>query len=183
MENVAQWISWTGGPKNAAVAASRGPAHANGIALIPLVVNKDVDPGVGHAILADPAKRAALAQNLVNEAKTYGYAGFQLDFEQIPWTDRDLLTAIVTATADAFHQQGLQLSIAVVPGAPGTAGESPFAAWIYANWRGAYDLAALGKAVDILCLMTWSHQPHQPERALQVDLYHFVELALVHFEA
>ena len=24
-------------------------AHANGIAIIPLVVNKDVDPGVGHA--------------------------------------------------------------------------------------------------------------------------------------
>src|SRR5438270_13061443 len=51
-------------------------AHAGAVAIIPLVVNKDVDPDVAHAILADPARRAALAANLVNEAKTYGYAGF-----------------------------------------------------------------------------------------------------------
>jgi spore germination protein YaaH len=130
-------------------------AHANGIALIPLVVNKDVDPAVGHAILADPATRSALAANLVNEAKTYGYAGFQLDFEQIPWTDRDLLTALVQDAAGAFHAAGLNLSIAVIPRLPGddTAGGSLLD--YFRQWSGAYDFAALAKSADFLSFMTY----------------------------
>ena len=130
-------------------------AHASGIALIPLVVNKDVDPGVGHAILADPAKRAALAQNLVDEAKTYGYAGFQLDFEQIPWTDRDLLTALVSDCARAFHPAGLNLSIAVIPRLPGDDSSSGGLLDYFHQWSGAYDFPALAKAADFLSFMTY----------------------------
>jgi spore germination protein YaaH len=126
-------------------------AHANGIALIPLIMNKDVDPGVGHAILSDPVKRAALAQNLVNEAKTYGYAGFQLDFEQIPWTDRDLLTALVQDCAAAFHPAGLNLSIAVIPRLSGDDSSSGY----IQQWSGAYDFPALAKAADFLSFMTY----------------------------
>ena len=120
-------------------------AHANGIAIIPLVVNKDVDPGVGHAILADPDRRATLARNLVNEAKTYGYAGFQLDFEQIPWTDRDLLTALVQDCASAFHAAGLNLSIAVIPRLPSDETATGWLLKYFHQWSGAYDFAALAK--------------------------------------
>ena len=130
-------------------------AHAAGVAIIPLVVNKDVDPDVGHAILADPARRAALAANLVTEAKTYGYAGFQLDFEQIPWTDRDLLTALVQDCADAFHAAGLNLSIAVIPRLPGDASASGTLLDYFRQWSGAYDFAALAKAADFLSFMTY----------------------------
>jgi spore germination protein len=130
-------------------------AHAHGIAIIPLVVNKDVDPGVGHAILSDPDRRAALAQNLVREAKTFGYAGFQLDFEQIPWTDRDLLTALVQDCAAAFHPAGLNLSIAVIPRLPGD--DSAVGALLnyFRQWSGAYDFAALAKSADFLSFMTY----------------------------
>jgi spore germination protein YaaH len=130
-------------------------AHAAGVAIIPLVVNKDVDPDVGHAILADPARRAALARNLVNEAKTYGYAGFQLDFEQIPWTDRDLLTALVQDCANAFHPAGLNLSIAVIPRLPGDDAAIGTLLDYFHQWSGAYDFAALAKAADFLSFMTY----------------------------
>jgi len=130
-------------------------AHAGGVAIIPLVVNKDVDPDVGHAILADPARRAALARNLVNEAKTYGYAGFQLDFEQIRWTDRDLLTALVQDCANAFHPAGLNLSIAVIPRLPGDDAASGTLLDYFHQWSGAYDFAALAKAADFLSFMTY----------------------------
>jgi spore germination protein YaaH len=129
--------------------------HAGGVAIIPLVVNKDVDPGVGHAILSDPARRAALARNLVNEAKTYGYAGFQLDFEQIPWTDRDLLTALVQDCANAFHPAGLNLSIAVIPRLPGDDAAGGTLLDYFHQWSGAYDFAALAKAADFLSFMTY----------------------------
>jgi spore germination protein YaaH len=130
-------------------------AHASGIAIIPLLVNKDVDPDVAHAILSDPARRAALAGNLVNEAKTYGYAGFQLDFEQIPWTDRDLLTALVQDCAAAFHAAGLNLSIAVIPRLPGDDAASGTLLDYFHQWSGAYDFAALAKAADFLSFMTY----------------------------
>jgi spore germination protein YaaH len=130
-------------------------AHAAGVAIIPLVVNKDVDPDVAHAILADPARRAALAANLVNEAKTYGYAGFQLDFEQIPWTDRDLLTLLTQDCAKAFHAAGLNLSIAVIPRLPGDATASGTLLDYFRQWSGAYDFAALAAAADFLSFMTY----------------------------
>ena len=130
-------------------------AQAGGVAIIPLVVNKDVDPDVAHAILADPARRAALAANLVNEAKTYGYAGFQLDFEQIPWTDRDLLTALTQDCATAFHAAGLNLSIAVIPRMPGDANASGTLLDYFRQWSGAYDFAALARAADFLSFMTY----------------------------
>jgi spore germination protein YaaH len=130
-------------------------AHASGIAIIPLVVNKDVDPDVGHAILADPLRRAALAQNLVSEAKTYGYAGFQLDFEQIPWTDRDLLTALVQDCARAFHPAGLNLSIAVIPRLPGDDSAAGTLLDYFHQWSGAYDFAALARSADFLSFMTY----------------------------
>jgi spore germination protein YaaH len=130
-------------------------AHAAGVAIIPLVVNKDVDPDVGHTILADPERRAALARNLVTEAKTYGYAGFQIDFEQILWTDRDLLTALVQDCSTAFHAAGLNLSIAVIPRLPGDATASGTLLDYFRQWSGAYDFAALAKAADFLSFMTY----------------------------
>src|SRR5256884_8971139 len=130
-------------------------AHANRVAIIPLVVNKDVDPGVGHAILADPNHRAALCANLVNEAKAYGYAGFQLDFEKILWTDRDLLTEQVRDCAASFHTTGLNLSIAVIPRLPGDDSATGTLLIYFRQWSGAYDFAALAKAADFLSFMTY----------------------------
>ena len=130
-------------------------AHANGVAIIPLVVNKDVDPGVGHAIISDPARRAALARNLVAEAKAYGYAGFQLDFEQIPWTDRDLLTALVDDCAAAFHAAGLNLSIAVIPRLPADSSAVGALLDYFHQWSGAYDFAALARSADFLSVLTY----------------------------
>lgn len=130
-------------------------AHAHGVQLVPLVVNKDVDPDVAHAILADPARRRALANRLVAEARTYGYAGFQLDFEQVRWSDRDLLTGLVQDCALAFRPAGLSLSIAVIPRLPGDETASGVGLDYYHQWSGAYDFAALARAADFLSVMTY----------------------------
>ena len=108
-----------------------------------------------HRILTTPEARKALIGAILGECKKNGYSGFQIDFENVLWTDRDLLTSLVAETAAALHKEGLQLTIATVPNAPGAAGQSGFARWIYANWRGAYDLKALAQTVDLICLMTY----------------------------
>lgn len=108
-----------------------------------------------HLLTASATAQAQMNQALIRECKLHGYIGFQFDLENIEWTDRDALTALVTNTSVDLHRAGLQLSIATVPNAPGYPGSGGFAKWIYTDWRGAYDLAAIAKAVDLVCLMTY----------------------------
>lgn len=108
-----------------------------------------------HTLLLDPVAKRSMIASLVQQAKLYGYSGIQFDFEDIAWTDRDALSALVKESADALHSAGLQLSIATVPNAPGYAGAGAFARWIYSDWRGAYDLKALAQSADLICLMTY----------------------------
>jgi len=109
-----------------------------------------------HALATNPKAQDAMNDAMVRESKEHGYTGFQFDFENILWTDRDALSALVKKSADAMHAAGLQLSIATVPNGPGhPTGKGGFARWIYSDWRGGYDLEAIGKAVDLVCLMTY----------------------------
>jgi spore germination protein YaaH len=112
-----------------------------------------------HTLASNHAAQEQMNAAMIREAKLHGYTGFQFDFEDIDWTDRDALTALVQQSAKEMHEAGLQLSIATVPNAPGyPAGKGGFAKWIYSDWRGAYDIAELAKAVDLLCLMTYDQQ-------------------------
>lgn len=108
-----------------------------------------------HSLMANRNAQNAMIASLLRECKQYGYAGIQIDFEDIAWTDRDALSAIVKKIADALHAQGLKLTIAVIPNAPGSVGKSDFAAWMYDHWRGVYDVKALAQSVDLICLMTY----------------------------
>jgi len=108
-----------------------------------------------HALATSVSAQAELNQDMIRESRLHGYIGFQLDFENIDWTDRDLLTALVKNSAEAMHKAGLQLTIATVPNAPGYPGQGDFGKWIYTDWRGAYDIAAIAQYVDLVCLMTY----------------------------
>jgi spore germination protein YaaH len=108
-----------------------------------------------HKLFTTPEARQAFIHSVLSECKKNGYTGFQIDFENVKWTDRDLLSALVAETATALHKEKLQLTIATVPNAPGAPGQGGFSRWIYANWRGAYDLKALAQSADLICLMTY----------------------------
>ncbi len=108
-----------------------------------------------HKLFTTPSARTAFIVSLLSECKKYAYAGFQIDFEDVNWTDRDLLSSLVADTAAALHKENLQLSIATVPNAPGFPGKSNYSHWLYANWRGGYDLKTLAQSVDLICLMTY----------------------------
>jgi spore germination protein YaaH len=108
-----------------------------------------------HMLATNPVAQTRLNDAMIRECKLHGYTGYQIDFENIDYIDRDLLTDMVKTSAVAMHRAGLQLTIATVPNAPGYPGAGGFAKWIYTDWRGAYDLAALAKYVDLICLMTY----------------------------
>ena len=116
-----------------------------------------------HKLFTTPAARSAFLGSLLSECKRYGYSGFQIDFENVHWTDRDLLSSLVAETATALHKETLELTIATVPNAPGFPGKSNYSHWLYANWRGAYDLKALAQSADLICLMTYDQNTRWTE--------------------
>ncbi len=128
-------------------------AKAAHISVFPLVAL--FDKAAIHKLFANAKAQEEMNAALVRECKENGYTGIQFDLEDIMWTDRDALSALIKQSAAALHANGLQVQIAVVPGAPGHPGNSAFAKWIFEDWRGAYDLKTLGDAVDLLCLMTY----------------------------
>jgi spore germination protein YaaH len=136
-------------------------AAAHHVAVMPIVaamVQIDL-----HKLFTTPAARSAFLGSLLGECKRHGYSGFQIDFENVNWTDRDLLSSLVAETATALHKETLELTIATVPNAPGFPGKSNYSHWLYANWRGAYDLKALAQSVDLICLMTYDQNTRWTE--------------------
>jgi len=131
-------------------------AHEHRLPVMPIIAL--FDKKRFHELSANTHAQDLMNEAMIREAKLHGYKGFQFDFENVEWTDRDALTATVKHSADALHEAGLQLSIATVPNAPGYPTGEGFAKWIYTDWRGAYDLAALAKSVDLICLMTYDQQ-------------------------
>ncbi len=113
-----------------------------------------------HILVGDEKAQDALIQSMLRECRNHGYNGVNLDIEDVMWTDRDGLSAMVKKIADALHQQHLQVQIDVVPNAPGYPGASGFSTWIFQEWRGAYDLKALAQSVDLICLMTYDQSTH-----------------------
>ena len=133
-------------------------AHEAHVAIIPLFAL--FDHVKIHTLIGDARAQDAMNAALVQECKENGYDGVNLDIEDVMWTDKDGLSALVKKTAEVLHREHLLVQIDVVPNAPGHAGETAFGKWIFAEWRGAYDLKALGEAVDLLCLMTYDQHTH-----------------------
>ena len=144
----------TGEPQPVILKAAK-EAH---VTLIPLFAL--MDPVKVHQLFGDPRAQDEMNQAFLRECRENGYDGINLDIEDVMWTDRDALSAMVKKTADLLHQARLQVQIDVVPNAPGHAGETAFGKWIFQEWRGSYDLKALAASVDLICLMTYDQHTH-----------------------
>lgn len=128
-------------------------ARQAGVAVMPLIMNKDFDQQAIHAVLEDPAKMRAVIRSLLERAEQDGYWGIQFDFENIHVSYRHYYNLFVEEAARQFHQRGLRFSVAVVAKHSDHAQDYPEALW--ANWAGVFDYAALARAADFLSVMTY----------------------------
>lgn len=101
---------------------------------------------VVHQILTDPALRSQWLDTMTALAEQGGWDGVSLDFESVPPTDRDALTAFVADLSDRLHAAGKLLSQAVsaklrdIPDHPRS---------------GAFDYPALAQYDDHVFVMAW----------------------------
>jgi len=148
------------------------------IKVMPLVTNGNFSPADYQSLFKDPAKEDTAINVLIYEAKTYGYWGWQIDFEQMKAEDKNAFSAFMARMANAFHGNGLVLSIAIVSKVSDTPSDYKGALWD--NLIGAYDYDALGASADFVSLMSYddpeSAGPVAPmpwlERVLAYTLQH-----------
>lgn len=123
--------------------------HGRGLKVVPTVADTTQglwDPTTVSALIADPARRAAHVQALVDLATTEGYDGIQIDYEDLTATDRDAFSAFVGELGRALHTAGKLLYV-TVHAKEDDAG--------YDDRNKAQDYAAIGAAADMVCIMAY----------------------------
>ena len=102
------------------------------------------DAAVAHAILTPGTVQANAIAGMLAAAKHH--TGLNLDFENVHRGDRAAYTAFAQTLATALHEHGLIEVLSV----PAETRDDP-----KDGWTGAYDFASLGRAADVLQVMTY----------------------------
>ncbi len=114
----------------------------------------DFDAELAHTTLT--INREKVIEELVKLAKAGGYAGINIDFENLAYSadiedDRAAFTIFIQELTESLHANDLKLIISV----PGKTNDSRDNTWAY-----PFDMLALGEAADHLQLMTYDqHGP------------------------
>lgn len=118
--------------------------------VMPLVVNSKFNQTIIHNLLISKKDQDAVIKGLVYLAKKNNYIGWQFDFENISYLDRDLYSVFIEKTAQVLHENGLILSVAAVTRIVDYEDTNAFK-----NWGGAFDYARIAMVVDFISLMTY----------------------------
>ena len=89
-----------------------------GIPVLPMLTNNynsDFHPEAIGRIMRDEKKRIALVNEMVGTCRRYGFAGINLDLEELNIQDNDLLVELLKDFSRVFHANGLYVTQAVAP--------------------------------------------------------------------
>ena len=138
---------------------------AQGYTMWPLVDNQ-FDPDLTHQILQSPQLQQRLIDELIGYALLYQFKGYNLDFENVRYADKDKLTAFVQRISQAVHAYGIGLSMDVTP-----VSDSP-------NWSMVYDRKALAPSLDYMMVMAYDQYGRTSPVAGPAAAYPWVEKAV-----
>lgn len=120
-------------------------ARSRGLEVLPSLFV--IDPTTIHRLLADPSVSARFVTTLADYVAAEGYAGLDVDLENVPSADRSALTAFVRHLGVALHARGKLLTMAVPAKLRDTT----------TGLSGAFDYAALASSVDLVTVMTYGY--------------------------
>jgi spore germination protein len=104
------------------------------------------DPDVARAIIGTAEVKARTIANVLALMSQYGFAGVNVDFENMYPEDRQLYTAFIRDLASALNPRGYLVTLAMAP---------KYADFPNSAWVGTFDYAALGRVADFIHLMTY----------------------------
>ncbi len=139
--------------------------------VMPLVVNASFKQTTIHNLLLSQKAQDSVINGLVTLAKKDNYIGWQYDFENISYLDKDLYSAFVERTYKAFQQNNLALSVTVVARSVDYEDTNAFK-----NWSGVYDFKKIADNSDFITLMAYD-DPNSKGPTASVD---FVNKALAY---
>lgn len=139
-------LSLTGESQLAAVSY----ANSNNIKPLVLVhnyVNGQFNRDIAHAVLSNEGKRGNLINGILDVINRQGYAGVNIDIENVYWYDRQLYTDFVKEVKNALSSQGYITTLSI----PAKTADY----FANNNWGGAFDYSELGKYADQVLIMTY----------------------------
>jgi len=122
--------------------------------VMPLIANSNFSQSLMHKLLLSDYEQNRVIMGLVYIAKRDKYIGWQFDFENINYKDKNLYSAFVEKTYKSFQKNGLVLSVAAIARSVDYEDTDAFY-----NWGGVYDYQRLSKSVDFISLMAYD-DPH-----------------------
>ncbi len=117
-------------------------AHEQGMHVWALYSNQ-FDPDLTREFLSNPAARKKSIAQILGYAKMYQLDGVNIDFENVYYEDRDLLTQYIRELSPYLREQELVVSIDVT-----ILSQSR-------NWSMVYDRIAYADTVDYVMVMTY----------------------------
>ena len=118
--------------------------------VMPLIVNSSFKQAIIHNLLLSISTQDKVISGLIMLAEKNSYIGWQFDFENINYKDKDLYSAFVEKAAKELHKNNLILSVAAVSRSADYENTDAFK-----NWGGAYDYKRISNAADFISLMTY----------------------------
>jgi len=132
-----------------AVRSALDRLHVGGVAVLPTVTNTRGGawaPDVVQRVLHDPGLRDRHVVALVDLVLREGFAGVDVDYEELAGADRDAFSSFLARLGPALHAHGRLLAVDVFA-AEDDAG--------YDERNRAQDLAAIGRSADQVRLMAY----------------------------
>ena len=117
-------------------------------AIVPSIANAGFSREPVLAAIGEPARRTQHVADIVQLVLENDFDGIDIDYESLAAEDREVFATFIEELADALHQHGKLLSIAVHPKTEDAG-----------SWSGpaAQDWPRLGAAVDLFKIMTYDY--------------------------
>jgi spore germination protein YaaH len=141
--------------------------------VMPLIANAGFSQKLMHNFLLSKTAQDKVINYIIKGALTNGYIGWQYDFENISYKDRDLYSAFIERSYKAFKKNNLILSVAVISRTTDYADTNAFK-----NWGGVFDYKLIAENSDFISLMAYD-DPNSVGPVASID---FVNKALAYLK-
>ena len=128
-------------------------AKKNKIKVMPLLTNGAFSTTTCDSFLNDTNRQEILINNLILEAKNFGYVGWQIDFEQMNLSYRDKFSEFIKKAYIEFKKNNLKLSVAVIAQVSENSADYPKDLW--QRIIGVYDYSQLSLNSDFISIMSY----------------------------